>query len=263
MGPNTDFDRRLGGQIAHLRSQLDMTQDGLGQAVGLSRVTIGQIEAGRRKVTANELMRFADAFHVPADYIIDPERRPQVSLKHDARPVQTEAGLRVSVPQKNVKKFRETLLYLLTRVGGKPNVGETVLYKLLYFIDFNHYERYEEQLVGATYVKREYGPAPLEFQEIAKAMTSDNELQTCDADYYGHRQKRYIALREPDLSVFDGREIQTIDEVICRLSDMNASGIAEYSHRDIPWAVAGEGEVLDYESVFYRTPEYSVRPGLG
>lgn len=263
MTANTDFDRRLGGQVAGLRSRLDMTQEELGQTVGLSRVAIGQIEAGKRKVTADELMRFAEAFRVPAEHIVDPELRPRISLEREAQPAQIEAGLRISVPQKNVRKFKETLLYLLTRVGGKPNVGETVLYKLLYFIDFNHYEKFEEQLVGATYVKREYGPAPLEFQEIAKAMTSDDELQACDADYYGHRQKRYIALREPDLSVFDGREMQTIDEVICRLSDMNASAIAEYSHRDIPWVVAGEGEVLDYESVFYRTPEYSVRPSLG
>ena len=48
-----------------------------------------------------------------------------------------------------------------------------------------------------------------------------------------------------------------------RLSDMNASKIADYSHKDIPWLAAEEGEILDYESVFYRTPEYSVRPDVG
>jgi transcriptional regulator with XRE-family HTH domain len=241
-----------------LRAGSGRTQEDLGNAVGLARVTVGQIEAGRRKVTANELLRIAGAFEMPVDYLVDPERQRRVTLE-TATPGPGDSGLRISVPQKNVKKFKETLLYLLTRVGGKPNVGETVLYKLLYFIDFDHYEKYEEQLVGATYVKRAYGPAPLEFQEIFKAMASDNELQSCDADYFGRRQKRYLALRDPDLSLFDGREIQTIDEVICRLSDMNASKITDYSHRDIPWLVAGEGELLDYESVFYRTPEYSVR----
>lgn len=69
-----------------------------------------------------------------------------------AGPGQADSGLRISGPQKNVKKFKETLLYLLTRAGGKPNVGETVLCKLLYFIDFDHYEKYEERLVGADVV---------------------------------------------------------------------------------------------------------------
>lgn len=41
---------------------------------------------------------------------------------------------------------------------------------------------------------------------------------------------------------------------------MNAAKIADYSHKDVPWLAAGEGEVLDYESVFYRTREYSARP---
>lgn len=263
MSRGTEFDRRLGEQIGKVRTELELTQEDLGRLVGLSRVAIGQIEAGRRKVTAHELQRFSSALEIPADYLVDPTRRPQVVFEQRAAPMKRDAGLRISVPQKNVQKFKETLLYLLTRVGGKPNVGETVLYKLLYFIDFDYYERYEEQLVGATYVKREFGPLPVEFQDVARTMVAENDLRAYGSEYCGMRQKRYMALREPDLSVLNGREIQTIDEVICRLSDMNASKIAEYSHRDIPWLAAGKGEVLDYESVFYRTPEYSVRRDLG
>ena len=37
--------------------------------------------------------------------------------------------------------------------AAKSNVGMTVLYKLLYFIDFDYYEKFEEQLIGATYIK--------------------------------------------------------------------------------------------------------------
>jgi len=43
-----------------------------------------------------------------------------------------------------IEKFKEVLLYILGKVGSKPNIGQTVLYKLLYFIDFNYYEKYEE-----------------------------------------------------------------------------------------------------------------------
>ena len=257
----TDFDQRLGDQISQARKNLNLSQEELGQIVDLSRVAVSQIEVGKRKVSADELQRFAVALQIPATQLADPSKRPQVILKKGTEaPVEQAGGLRISVPQENVHKFKEVLLYLLTRVGGKPNVGETVLYKLLYFIDFDHYERYEEQLVGATYVKAEFGPLPVEFQEIARQMIAGGELQACEAEYFGKRQKRYLALREADLSVLDGQELRTIEEVICRLSDMNGAKIAEYSHRDIPWLAAGEGQVIDYESVFYRTPEYSVRP---
>ena len=29
---------------------------------------------------------------------------------------------------------------MIEKCGGKPNLGETVLYKLLYFIDFDNFE---------------------------------------------------------------------------------------------------------------------------
>ena len=65
----------------------------------------------------------------------------------------------------------------LGKVGAKPNVGETVLYKLLYFIDFNYYEKYEEQLIGATYIKNHHGPTPIEFQAIVNEMIEKKEIE--------------------------------------------------------------------------------------
>jgi uncharacterized phage-associated protein len=50
-----------------------------------------------------------------------------------------------------------------------------------------------------------------------------------------------------------------IDSVLDRLSDMNAAEISDYSHRDVPWLTTKQGEIIDYESVFYRTKPYSVR----
>ena len=35
--------------------------------------------------------------------------------------------------------------------------------------------------------------------------------------------------------------------------------LSEFSHKDIPWIGAEMNEVLEYEAVFYRTPETSVR----
>jgi uncharacterized phage-associated protein len=50
-----------------------------------------------------------------------------------------------------------------------------------------------------------------------------------------------------------------IDVVLEKLSDMNATQISEYSHNDVPWLTTDDGDIIDYESVFYRTAPYSVR----
>lgn len=157
------------------------------------------------------------------------------------------SSLRIHVPAKNIRKFREVLLYILSKVSAKPNIGETVICKLLYFIDFNYYEKYEEQLVGATYIKNHYGPTPIEFQEIVTSV------------YFQREQKKYLPCRQPDLAVLNAQEVKLIDEVLAKFSDMNAKTISEYSHGDVPWIVTPNNRAIDYESVFYRTPNYSVR----
>jgi uncharacterized phage-associated protein len=54
-------------------------------------------------------------------------------------------------------------------------------------------------------------------------------------------------------------EKELIDDVLCRLSDLKASQISEYSHNDVPWITTEDGKTIEYESVFYRTSPYSVR----
>jgi uncharacterized phage-associated protein len=167
--------------------------------------------------------------------------------------------MRISVPQKNLQKFKEVLLYILNKVGSKPNIGETVIYKLLYFMDFDFYEKYEEQLIGATYMKNQYGPTPIEFAKIVEQMIKKGEIEKVKSDYFNYPQTKYLPRNKPDLMRLKATEIGVIDDVLNRLSEMNASQISAYSHEDVPWITTGDGEVIEYESVFYRTPPYSVR----
>ena len=91
-------------------------------------------------------------------------------------------------------------------------------------------------------------------------MVKDNDLEVVKSKYFKHEQKKYLAVREPDLSkLVSARELEHINEVINRLSDKNASELSEYSHQDVPWIVTEDGKPIDYESVFYRTSKTSVR----
>jgi len=71
-------------------------------------------------------------------------------------------------------------------------------------------------------------------------------------------QTRYLALRAPDLRKINGAEKEIIDDVINRLSSMSATQISKYSHDDTPWLTTKNGEMIDYQLVFYRSPAYSV-----
>ena len=156
-------------------------------------------------------------------------------------------------------KIQNILLYLLERCAGKPNVGETVLYKLLYFSDFNYYEKYEEHLTGSQYRKLPYGPVPQKLNTIITQMIESGQLQRIKSQYHGYPQTRFIPMTKADLTRMSAAEKETIDQVIERFSDWSASAISEYSHKDMPWKATEDGDIIDYELAFYRESPFSAR----
>ena len=251
--------KELGNRIKKLREERGISQQRLADLLGVSRPTISQIEAGERKVSADELLKISEIFDVSVEHLLGLKKEPEVVIQEAKKKRKIKPQVRINVPQKNLEKFKEVLLYILNKVGSKPNIGETVIYKLLYFIDFDFYEKYEEQLIGATYIKNRYGPTPIEFKKVVDKMIEAGEIIRVESTYFEYPQTKYLPLRKPDLSKLKAHEIEIIDEVLNRLSDMNASQISEYSHNDVPWLTTEDQERIEYEAVFYRTPPYSVR----
>ena len=250
---------KIGHRIKELRDKTGMSQDTLAKRMKLPRPAISQIESGARKIATDELLKLSQIFHIPVNDLINPGKEPEIHLQEEKKKKAPKSRMRINVPQKNLQKFKEVLLYILNKVGSKPNIGETVIYKLLYFIDFDFYEKYEEQLVGATYMKNQYGPTPMEFVKIIDQMIAREEIEKVKSGYFNYPQTKYLPLRRPDLTTFKASEIEVIDDVLNRLSDMSATQISAYSHNDVPWVTTGDEDVIEYESVFYRTSPYSVR----
>lgn len=250
---------KIGHRIKELRKRAGMSQDALSRSMKLPRPAISQIESGARKIATDEILKFSQIFHVSVDDLLNPGKEPEVHLHEAKKEKAIKPQMRINVPQKNLHKFKEVLLYILNKVGAKENIGETVIYKILYFIDFDFYEKYEEQLIGATYIKNKYGPTPVEFVKIVEKMIKDKEIEKVKSEYFNFPQTKYLPLRKPDLLKLKANEIEVIDDVLNKLSEMNANQISAYSHNDVPWITTEDGEAIEYESVFYRTPPYSVR----
>ncbi|MBI5414547.1 DUF4065 domain-containing protein [Candidatus Peregrinibacteria bacterium] len=227
--------------IFELRKKIGMSQSDLAMRLGISRPTLIKIEKGERPLTLGEREKVQEIF----DTVQESEHKA--------------SDMRIDIPQKNLKKFKEVLLYILEKVGGKPNVGLTVLYKLLYFIDFDYYEKFEEQLMGLTYMKNHHGPTPKEFIKVLEEMKQNGEIEEVNSKYFTYDQRKYLPRRNANLSILTGRELEHIDLVLVKLSDKSGKELSEYSHGDVPWMTHELGEEIKYESVFYRNDPYSVR----
>jgi len=121
----------------------------------------------------------------------------------------------------------------------------------------DYYEKFEEQLIGARYIKNHYGPTPVAFKKIIESMKKSGDIEVVHSKYFQYEQKKYLPRRRPNLTALSAQEIAHIDGVLNRLSDKTAAELSDYSHKDIPYLAAENGQVLSYESVFYRDDEHS------
>jgi transcriptional regulator with XRE-family HTH domain len=250
--------QEIGKRLATLRKYRSFSQDELAKKIGITRPSLAQIELGNRSVSAEEILLFSNVLEFSIDKFLSSEfsieAMPMIENKE-----QSKVEERISVPTLNVEKFKQVLLYILEKCAGKPNVGETVLYKLLYFTEFNYYEVYEEHLVGSTFRKLPFGPVPQKLDSILTQMQEQGQLKMIKTDYYDLVQKRYIPLVKPDLTLLKASEKETIDQVVNQLSDFSAKAISEYSHKDMPWKATKDGDIIDYELAFYRETPFSAR----
>lgn len=250
--------------IQQLRKKHNLTQGFLASKIGVSRPTYMQIERGERELTISEAKKLAAIFDVSLEDFLA-ERKPtkaKIKIQGKKKKMQkSKDEIRVSIPQEKVDKFEQTLLYILAKIGGKPNIGQTVIYKLLYFIDFDYYEKFEEQLIGAKYIKNYYGPTPVMFAKFIDSLEKQGKVEKIKSKFYKHEQTKYlVSPNNPlDLSALSAQELAHIDWEIDRFGDLTAAQISALSHLDTPWIAAKELEPLEYEHVFYRPEETSVR----
>ena len=238
--------KKLGGKIKSWREEKNISQEQFAKAVGISRVAVSEVERGNRGVDAIELAKIAGFFNVSTDALLaDDKQSESASLENNFK--------FLTIKLKNI------ILYILEKCGGKPNLGETVLYKLLYFIDFDSFEITGRPLTGLNYVNRQFGPVPStkEYCGVIEKMQSANQLKIFAQEYYGLTQKRYVALSNYEEDALSLREIKIIDSVINRLSDMSARKIEDYVHEDAPWKLTKDSQTIPYCLAYDRKAPYA------
>lgn len=242
--------------IRMLREANGASQQDVAEAIGIARATYASLEADRRPPNLDEINKLAEYYQVsPAELITGDVSAVNESVTpYQFGRAEEEIVPREIDPKTSPEKLREVLLYVLSKVGAKPNVGETVLYKLLYFIDFDYYEKTGHSITGLTYVRNHFGPTPsLDFKRIVEGMEANDELEIIDTKYFNNKQKKYLPAQKTSLAKLSASEIKHIDETLARLSDKTAGELSDLSHKDTPWRVAQQGKPIEYRFVFYRT----------
>jgi len=151
------------------------------------------------------------------------------------------------------RKFRELILLICARSEGDKKFGATKLNKLLFHSDFSAYLAFGKAITGQLYFKLPNGPAPKKLKLIALKMQAAEEIEYKEIEYFGRTQKKPIALRQPDLSVFTPQEIDLVHSKIQKFWNLSASEISEQSHGFLGWIVAKDKEIIPYSTALVGT----------
>lgn len=233
----------LGSFLSLKRKEAGLTQDEVATEVGLSRTAYSQIENGNRKnINIEELIKLSQAL--------------SFSLSEALTLVFDMPKISIAKPVFNFEKFRAVLLYILNTCRDKHNIGKVVLYKLLYFSDFNYYEKYRMFLTGTTYSKLPMGPVP-NVADVLELMDLRGDIEIfINTHYYGYTKTEYVPKVKSDISVLRDEEIDVINDVIRKLGSLSANEISDYSHGDAPWIETSDFKEIDYDLVFKRNDKY-------
>ena len=251
--------KEIGSRIAILRKRRDLTQEELAKRLGISRPALTQMELGNRGIDIMEMQKLAMVLEFSLDEFMSRGFRVEHELIDKTKVKTPKQEIRISFPTLDVEKFKNVLLYILEQCAGRPNVGETVLKRLLYFSDFNHYEIYEEHLTTAKYRKLPYGPVPEGLDVIINQLIDEGQLLCVNTEFHGYPLTRYLPLLKPDLTLLKASEVGVIDKVIQHMGDWSQAMITQYAHGDKPWRITEDNEELNYELAFYRGVPYTVR----
>ena len=154
--------------------------------------------------------------------------------------------------QLNEKKYKEIILYLVQHLGGEIK-GKKKLAKLLYFVDFDYFEQFQESLTGDIYKALPMGPFPVAMEKILSEMANESKitirLEQERADYNPTEIYKANGAAE---NVFSADEQQVLDRVILKYGHLSGKQLEDLTHAEAPYIGTAPNQEIAYELAFYR-----------
>ena len=179
--------------------------------------------------------------------------------------------IRNDKPKQDIAKFKEVLEYVLNKIGKKSDMDEVSINNLMYFIDFDFYEKCEERLTGIIYRKNGSNiindsiKKEIISQQIAKLNDNTDRkkkpgsLTKIEEKHINDTLSRVLSKNVVNVEGKEGKSTNVINCNVDCTTQIEKSSIAKLIREDVPYLATAEGNEIPYESVFYRTDKTSVR----
>lgn len=147
---------------------------------------------------------------------------------------------------------------LILHIGANPhvrNLGETKLWKLIYFIDAAALRETGRSITRSEFIRYEHGPVPSRGEKALKLLNRDGEVVMRQETFPSHRINRVIVAHLPEAGIFSEQELELIGRICRTHGDKTAAHLSEISHGEPAWHYAGHLEKLSPELMLYGREE--------
>ena len=221
-----------------IRNSLNLSQEMFAYGLGWNKKSIIRYE-NREVIPSVEYLNTYKKLKENKDYFLDILRLNKNTIEEDIYyKIINKVNLNVDY------KSRNAILYLLK--GSSLYLMQIL--KCLFACDFLSYKNTCQSITKFKYAKLQYGPVVDKYKTIFDIMTKSGELKLGDLILInGDIKNTYEINVEPDLKVFDAKEIEIMDEIKKKLRKKTAKELSDWSHDFKGWKETKIGKIIDYE----------------
>jgi len=152
----------------------------------------------------------------------------------------------------NEKKYKNIILFFANKIQN-GTLGKLKIMKLLYFLDFDYFEKNGQSVSGDEYLRFDNGPVPRMAEKILKAMNGKEIKITKRKVSFGYKDQQHIeSLKAFDVNLFSKEELLFMDETANKWEKFTGAEMKIASHGEAPWVATKPNDIIDYNLAYYR-----------
>jgi len=156
------------------------------------------------------------------------------------------------MPKINEKKYQGVILYLANKLGGEIK-GKKKLAKLLYFVDFDFFEKFQKSITGDTYKALPMGPFPVTMEKVITDMANEKKIIIkSEKERVGYNPTEIYRVKEKSETIFSKDEQEILDRVVLKYGHLTGKQLEDLSHAEAPYIGTAPNQEITYELAFYR-----------
>jgi len=227
----------LSNNIEKARTMRGYSQDQVARALGISRPTYVNIEVGRKEPTISQAKALSSILAIGLDDIMGTS---------DGSSVFTDVIA-------STEKYKQIILNALKHgADSDGKITKTKLAKLVYLADFIWYYRNSSPMSGMTYRKLARGPVA---DVYFRALDELEEAGTVIREPKGNAIMYSLVEQEAPSNRLSEQELDLIRRTGKAWRGKPTDEIVDFTHRQLPWQVCRDGEVIPYTLITQEEPE--------